>query len=171
MFKIGDLIVYGGTGVCRVADIRVQDIPGLDRNRLYYILRPLYQDCTISIPADNPKVFMRPVISRAEAEALIDRIPSIQSEAFSSPVTRELADYYEAGLKSHDCADLVKLTKSIYAKRRRAQACNKKLGAIDERYMKRAEEMLFGELAAVLEIPREQVVDYIARRIGGTPAN
>ena len=63
------------------------------------------------------------------------------------------------------------MTKSIYAKRRWAQANNRKLGAIDERYMKRAEEMLFGELAAALEIPREKVQDYIAQRIQEMPAN
>lgn len=164
MYKIGELIVYGSTGVCRVSDIRTQSAPG-EPERLYYVLKPLYQDCTISIPAQGTRVFMRPVISRDEAEALIDRIPSIPGEIFVGHATRELSDHYEANLKSHDCAGLVKLTKSIYAKRRRAQANNKKLGAIDERYMKRAEDMLFGELAAALDMPREKVQDYIAARL------
>lgn len=171
MFKVGDLIVYGSTGVCRVVDIRVQNMQGMEKGRLYYVLKPLYQDCTISTPADHPKVFMRPVISKDEAKALIDRMPSIKGEAFKSHVIRELSDHYEANLRSHDCADLVEMTKSIYAKRRWAQANNRKLGAIDERYMKRAEEMLFGELAAALEIPREKVQDYIAQRIQEMPAN
>ena len=34
--------------------------------------------------------------------------------------------------------------------------------------MKRAEELLYGELAVALEIPRDQVHDYIVRAIEGT---
>lgn len=33
--------------------------------------------------------------------------------------------------------------------------------------MKRAEDLLFRELAAALGIPREEVPDYIARRVEG----
>ena len=39
--------------------------------------------------------------------------------------------------------------------------------AIDERYMKRAEELLFGEFAAALGIAPSEVQDYIENRIGG----
>lgn len=49
MFQVGALIVYGSTGVCRVEDVRKMDPNGENRERLYYILRPLFQDCTISI--------------------------------------------------------------------------------------------------------------------------
>ena len=33
---------------------------------------------------------------------------------------------------------------------------------MDERYLKRAEELLYGELAVALDIPREEVAGYIA---------
>ena len=36
---------------------------------------------------------------------------------------------------------------------------------IDERFMRRAEELLFGELAVALGIEREDVPDYIAGRL------
>ena len=36
---------------------------------------------------------------------------------------------------------------------------------VDERYLKQAEQLLFGELAAALEIPYEAVQPYIADRI------
>ena len=47
--------------------------------------------------------------------------------------------------------------------RKRAWALHhgKKVSQMDERYLKRAEEQLYGELAAVLEIAREQVVPFI----------
>lgn len=166
VFNIGDLIFYGSTGVCRVKDITPRDFSGADENRLFYTLIPLYQDCVISVPVNTTKIFMRPIISKEEAERLIDTIPTIRAKAYHSRVLRELADHYEASLKTHDCAELIELTMSIYAKKQYAEQQNRKFGAIDERFMKRAEELLFGELAAALGIPKESVPDYIVGRIG-----
>ena len=42
----------------------------------------------------------------------------------------------------------------------------RKFGSIDERYLKRAESLLFGELAAVLDLPRDGVRGFIAGRLG-----
>ena len=42
----------------------------------------------------------------------------------------------------------------------------KKFGAMDERYMKRAEDMLFGEFAVALGIDKNEVQAYISKRIG-----
>ncbi|NTW70894.1 MAG: hypothetical protein HGA49_01460 [Eubacteriaceae bacterium] len=56
---------------------------------------------------------------------------------------------------------------SIYAKKQYLEQQQRKFGAIDEQFIKRGEELLFGELAAALDIPKESVPDYIAGRIGG----
>ena len=37
MYQVGDLIVYGGTGVCRVMEVGPQT-----GGRLYYTLEPVY---------------------------------------------------------------------------------------------------------------------------------
>lgn len=166
MFSIGDLIIYGSTGVCEVTDITNSDITGEEQDRLFYTLTPLYQDCVISVPVNTTKIFMRPIISKDEAERLIDTIPTIKAEAFHSKVMRELTEHYEASINTHDCAELVELTMSIYAKKQYAEQQKRKFGAIDERFMKRAEELLFGELSAALNIPKDSVPDYIAERIG-----
>ena len=42
---------------------------------------------------------------------------------------------------------------SIYRKRDEVHSRKKKLGSVDLRFMKRAEDLLFGELAAALDIP------------------
>lgn len=167
MYQIGDLVLYGSTGVCKVSEIKKQDFPSLGEQRLYYILVPLYQDCTISAPVDSDKVFIRPIISKEEAERIIGTIPEIQAQAFHSRVSRELTEHYDALLKSHDCESLVELTMSIYAKKQDLVSQKRKFGTVDERFLKRAEELLFGELAAALEIPRDEVQDYIASRVEG----
>ena len=108
---------------------------------------------------------MRPVISKEEAEKLINTIPTIQAEAYHTRVLSDLSRHYEEILKTHDCADLIELTMSIYAKKQMVEEQKKKFGSVDERFMKKAEELLFGELSAVLGIPRSEVSKYIASRV------
>ena len=167
MYQIGALLFYGETGVCRVADIQIRSPGRGEPERSYYVLEPLYQSCTITTPVDNDKVFMRPILTREEANALIDRIPQIKAQGFYSRALRELTDHYQAALKTHDCQAYLELTMSIYAKKQDLEAHKRKVGALDQRFMKRAEDLLFGELAAALGIPREEVPDYIARRVEG----
>ncbi|MGE4275818.1 MAG: CarD family transcriptional regulator [Lawsonibacter sp.] len=165
MFKVGDMILYGSTGVCRVTDITTRDFSGADADQLFYILIPLYQNGIISTPVNNTKIFMRPIISKDEAERLIDMIPTIRAEAYHSQILQELTEHYEKSLKTYDCTELVELTMSIYAKKQFVEQQKRKFGAVDEKFMKHAEDLLFGELAAVLNIPKDQVPEYIAERV------
>lgn len=167
MFQPGELVVYGTTGVCRVEEITRPNLSGPDRNKTYYLLKPLYQDGVIYAPVENAKVPMRPVISAKEAEALIDLIPTIKAEVFRGPTLQALAQHYQSAVRTSDCKELVELMMSIYAKRRQAEAQNRRLGMVDERYMKQAERLLHGELSVALGIPLEEVQPYIARRVEG----
>lgn len=54
---------------------------------------------------------------------------------------------------------------SIYAKKQEAETQKRRLGAVDESFLHRAEDLLFSELAAALELDREQVQPYIAARV------
>lgn len=166
-YQVGDLILYGSTGVCRVAEIQAHKGAKGEPERLFYTLEPLYQSGTIVTPVDNEKVFMRPILTREEAERLIDQIPNVQAEAYHNKAMRELTEHYEAALRTHDCGALVELTMSIYAKKQDLESQKRKFGALDERFLHRAEELLFGELAAALGIQRDEVQGYIEKRLEG----
>lgn len=156
-------MVYGATGVCRVEEIT--RLSGADRKRLYYLLKPLWQDGVIYAPVDSEKVPMRQVISRAEAEALIDQMPDIQAAVCRGGTVQALAQQYQSAVRDGGHQALIEMMKSIYIKRNQAEAKNRRLGMIDERYMKQAERLLYGELATALEIPYDEVEGYIAGRI------
>ena len=47
MFAAGDLVVYGGEGVCRVESIGPSGLAYDDGTRLYYHLTPLYRSGTV----------------------------------------------------------------------------------------------------------------------------
>ena len=164
-------MVYGFTGVCRVEAITRPNTTGPDRNRQFYLLKPLQQDGVIYTPVDNRKVPIRAVISRETAEALIDLIPSIRAEAYHGPTLQALAQHYQSAVRTHDCRDLLELMMSIYAKRQQAEAQKRRLGLVDERFMKQAEKMLYGEFSVALGIPYEEVQPYIARRLEKTAAS
>lgn len=170
MYQVGELVSYGSTGVCRVSEIINQISPD-GEERTYYVMHPLYKACVISVPVDSDKVFIRPIISRDEAERLIELIPTLDCPAFHSRVSRELSEHYTTLLKSHDCQDWMEMTISIYTKKQALLSQKRKFGSVDERYLKQAEELLFGELAAALEIPKDEVRGYIGAKLESLKAS
>ena len=108
MYQTGEFIVYGTSGVCRVDAVGKPPFGG-EEDKMYYTLVPLSGTETIYIPVDSP-VFTRPVISREQAERLIDAIPSIEVDHFTSHSLRMSTEHYQAALQTHDCRDLVQLT-------------------------------------------------------------
>lgn len=157
MYQAGDMILYGRTGVCRVEEITSVKQRGAEGEVRYYILKPLYQNCNITTPVDNTRVFSRPVISREEAERILAEIPAVKAEPYHNRNLNQLREYYKARMECYDCGELIKLTLSLYAKKREVEAQKRKFGAVDERFMKEAEDLLFGELAVVLGLEREQI--------------
>ncbi|MGD9567910.1 MAG: CarD family transcriptional regulator [Sedimentibacter sp.] len=165
MFKINELVVYGNEGVCKIDDIRNIDIAGIDTNKLYYVLNPIYSPGKIVYAPIDTKVFMRTVITSETAQNLIDQIPNIDFEEYNNTNLRELNDFYKSLISSHNCKDLFKLIGIVYTKEKNATKNKKKLGQTDKNYMRVAEELLHGEFAAALGIPKDDVKNYIENRV------
>lgn len=167
MFEKGSLMVYDTVGVCKVEDIGVPEgLPVSNKEKEYYKLAPVFGSGTIYIPVDT-KVFMRPVISKDEAEELIRKIPAIREDICESRNQKVLEDHYKASLLSHDCEDLVRLIKTVYVKKQNLEKNGKKAGKTDTQYMKRAKSLLHEELSIALGIPVEDVEGYIASVVEG----
>lgn len=165
MYEIGSLLIYDTTGVCRVEDVGVPvGLPVSDKSKKYYRLTPVFGSGNIYIPVDT-NVFMRPVISREEAEDLIRKIPEIREDICESHNLKILEDHYKASFSSHECEDLIRLIKTVYVKRKNMERNGKKAGKTDQQYMKKAKALLHEELAIALGIPVDQVEAYIAETI------
>lgn len=160
VYKTGDLVVYGRTGVCRVEGVRREK-----DGRAFYALRPLYQSCDILTPVEG-KVPIRPVISGEEADRLIDLIPTLEAKPVSGADPRALSSQYQAAIATCDCRELIRLTMSIYAKKKTTEREKRKFGAVDQRFMQEGESLLYGELGAALGLGPEEVPGYIGRRLG-----
>lgn len=163
MFSIGSLIVYSGTGVCRVAAVGPPPFDSAAKGD-YYTLAPLRSTGTIYVPVDT-KVFMRPILSRESAQELICRIPEIQRASLDGLDYRALAQRYRSFLDTHSCEDLVQLIKTVYTKSKANVRSGKKPSKVDQDFQKRAEFLLHDELSAALDIPFDQVGEYITRQV------
>lgn len=164
MFQIGDRVVYGQSGVCNVIDVSRQHFSGLSDERVYYTLKPVSCEATIFVPVDTQKP-IRPLMSREDADALIDSIPSIRVHGPDSVDIKHWVERYRTLTGSCDCSDLLELVMLIYAKKVNAEERNRNLGQIDQNYMKNAESLLHNELAEALGIQRDAVPEYIKKRI------
>lgn len=165
MFQVGELILYGNTGVCRVEAIGQ---PGsaayADKNKEYYTLAPVFGDGVIYAPVDTT-VFMRPILSKEQAMELIHRIPDIQAEPFATRDQRALSEHYRHFFETHQCEDLIHLIKDIYVKGQSLAQQGKKVGSTDQQYMRRATNLLHGELAVALDISIDDVEEFIKKEI------
>ena len=165
MFQTGDVIVCGNHGVCRVEKVGPLSSSVAERDRIYYTLTPLYErGSVVFTPVDNQKMVIRPVISREEALELIDGMREAEGLGIQDEKKRE--EGYKEALKSCRAEELVKVIKTIYARRRSRAARGKKATDADSRYFKLAEVYLYGELAVSLGLERDQVKAFIRDRIG-----
>ena len=160
MFAAGDLVVYGGEGVCRVESVGTPDTSGYDKTKEYYTLAPLYRSGQVMTPVDT-RVLMRPVMTAQEAADFLAALPQLPPEAPEGPGQRAAKDHYHAVVTSYDCGRMAAMIKHVCHRRRWAMQHGRKVSQLDERYLRRAEDQLYGELAAVLGLERDAVADLI----------
>ena len=160
MYHIGDFIVYGSNGTCKITDIGYPEGLQDGEKKRYYTLNPLYTTEVIYAPVDT-QVFMRPILTRQEALDLITQIPEIDEVATDTRDRKLVMNRYQASIRSHDCKELVQLIKTVYQKNQSAIERKRAPGQVDQYFLKRAEDLLYGEFAVSLGIARDEVQPYI----------
>lgn len=164
MFQADDVVVYGNNGICKVTAVGTLSLSGVDKQRQYYTLRPVYQSETVYyVPVENQKTNMRLVITKDEAEKLIEDIAVMESAWIVNEKERE-AQYKEA-LRSCDCRELIKIIKTLYQRKQSRIQDGKKVTTVDERYFHLAEAQLYEELGYALGMKKEEVSTYITNHI------
>lgn len=155
MFHKGDYIVYGISGPCLVADVTRLSMPGCDGKRKYYVLRPVNSSkSTIYSPVDNDKVIIRQIITREEAEDLLQEIPGIKQIHVENEKLRE--EQYKEIMKNSDLHDCIGLIKTLYHKRQVRLDQGRKFTSVDERYLREALDTLTSELAIALDMDNQE---------------
>ncbi len=161
MFEVGDKIIYGENGVCTVEKVAPLGMEGASQNKLYYHLTPLVGTGTYFAPVDSG-AFMRPVMSRDEAEALIDAMPGIAPAICNDNRFNHVDAFYKELFRQHSCEALVSIVKGLHQRMTERKTKSSRAEAT----MKRAKDMLHGELSVALDMELDQVEPYILSRVG-----
>ncbi len=164
MFQKGDYVIYGHNGICCIQDVTTLHIPGVDQNRKYYLLKPVYiSGSTVYTPVDTAEASLRPAMSKEEADSLIKAIPDIPVIPLSDEKTLEQT--YKKYMRSNNSKAWVQLIKTIYLRKEKRIMAGYKVTALDSRFFDLAESSLYGELSVALGKPKEEVKSYIVNCI------
>lgn len=161
MYEIGDKIIYGESGVCTVVEIAPLNITGAPKDKLYYYLSPLVGTGTYYTPVEST-AFMRSLISRDEALALIDAIPGIEPAICNDNRFNHVDAFYKDMFRLHTCEAMVSIIKGLMLRTQDKKSKSSRAEAT----MKRAKDILHGELSVALDIDFKDVEPFIRERIG-----
>lgn len=160
MYNVGDHVVYGIHGVCRILS---QEERTVERKKvLYLVLEPLEKlGARFYIPAQNQVALSKlwPVLSRQELDDLLVSDAALQDPWVESENLRK--QRYRELINSGDRAALIGMIRSLYRHKESQIAAGKKFHMCDDNFLRDAEKMIKSEFSLVLQIPADQVQAYI----------
>ena len=164
MFAVGEYIVYGINGICRVEEICKSPYDATD-TRVYYMLVPLKNpmSSTIYTPVENTRVPMRRLMTKGEVEALLLVMPSI--EQLVVPMEKQRREIYRAALGEIRPEGYVSVIKTVQRRREELAAAHKHFPVSDLEYGNLAKHLLYSEMALVLGMEEGAVEGYIEERL------
>ncbi len=158
MYDIDDLVIYR-RDVCRVIGTAKSPSTGEE----CYILTPYETvdgSVRMTVPVANRGGHIRDVITPDEAQALMDRIGTIEP-LVDKPAN--MKSQYVAMLKGDEIEDLIRVIKTACMRNRVRMDNHKKLAAIDGEYLGRAQDYLLKELSVTYGKCYEEVKeDFVA---------
>lgn len=164
MYQIGEFIVKAANGVCEVKDLVHLDFSDTDASKLYYLLVPVTDPTgKIYMPATG-NTSVRKVMTKQQALEFIEKIPSVNEPWIDNDKNRERS--YKEAITSNDPERLVGIIKLIYERKEERTRQGRKVTAVDERYFKTAENLLYAELEVALKKDKEEIHSLIEKQCG-----
>ncbi len=159
MYKANDYLVYK-KDVCKVKEVKKNKMTGSD----YYVLVPINDDSLIiDVPTDNRMGFIRDIVSKQDAEKLIDNIPKI--EPLMDNNDKYIEKIYKDLLYSGNHEDLIKIIKTSYLRNEDRANNKKRLSDKDTKFFEQAERYLYNELSISFGMNYEETKEYIIKRV------
>ncbi len=150
MFKVGDIVFYGTTGVCNIEE--VSEVAFGREKKQYLVLRPIAQGgASVMIPTDNQLLFdkMRSVVSKKEVEFALNNINAENAE-WCNDVAERNRQFTEIVKDSNPSARIAMLL-SLYRRKNELSNRGKKLHIADEKALRDAQRLIVDEFSYVLK--------------------
>lgn len=167
MYKIGDMLMHPGSGVCRVEDIKNMSFTS-EGSKDYYVLKPVYGggSTTIYVPVDHKNIKLRKLLSEEDIHRLIGSVSSVPTLWTDNDAKRK--EVFSQALHSGDSAEIIKLIIEIHKKQEEKQASGKKLHQADSKVLAEAEMLIHQEFAYALDLKPEEVAPFIMKEMNIT---
>jgi CarD family transcriptional regulator len=138
-FKVGDHAVYPGHGVGRISSIEYKEILGT--NHEFYSVQILETGMKIMIPAANIKsVGLRPLISKDEAQKVVDILKDKNVKIDTQTWNRRYRDYMEK-IKTGSVYEIAEVLRDLYVLK-----VDKELSFGEKKMLDTAKNLLLKEL-------------------------
>lgn len=164
MYQVGDCVLYGVHGICRVVGTEKQLI---NRKRTQYlILQPLNQaESKFYLPTENPTAMakLKAILSRDALIALLASEEVHQDGWIHDENQRKL--YYRELIGSGDRISLMRMVATLYRYRQAQEKAGRKFHQSDDNFLRDAERLLVSEISLVLDLPPEEARDYLRRQL------
>lgn len=161
-FAVNDYVVYGSSGVCRLVGIEERSFDDVTHNEYFKLIPLNCENSTYYVPIDSVQSKLRDPLTKEDVYSLIDSLPSEEMDWIEDNRERKLK--FDEYLKSDDYTKIMSMLRALYLHQKNQRSCGKKLMAVDEGYMKAAENRMYQEFAFVLGIEVQNVEEFIIDR-------
>ncbi len=162
MFSIGDYVMYGAEGVCRIVAIEELDLTG--ESLPYYRLAPESdRSSTIFVPIANSILTdrIKPMLTEDEVRALLKEKSEGAFEWTDSTNLRKVR--YQEIINGGDRRRTLALVRELHARQKRIKGTGQRFSITDEHYYKLAQRLLFDEFSRVIPVSQAEFLDFITK--------
>ncbi len=162
MFEKGNFVVNANNGICEISDIVTMNMSG--ENKDYFVLIPIEEKTAkVYLPVDLAEKRIRMAMSESDAWDLIKGVCHIEEAYVENEKERE--KIYKDAIASRDPKRLISIIKTLYLRKQERVEAGKKNTALDERYLKLAENHLHSELAFSLGVNKTDIPNIIEEHL------
>ena len=164
MFKKGDLVLYSVHGICEIDDICEKTFSY--EKREYYTLHPIKEEkLTISIPVDSDKISILELLSKEEAQDVVESFKDSSLGTEWITIDKERGDTYSNVVRYGKREEVIKVANTLMRTKIDLESQGKKFHEKDKKILEDIQKVLFSELAFSLEISCDEVKKAINKNV------
>lgn len=162
MFQVGDLIIYGAHGLCRIDDKCEMTYDGSTKD--YYVLHPVDDaKLKISVPVDS-NVSMSKVMDKERAENILQSFHKPAMPWIAKNTERQ--HFFNKQVNSGNREDIANVLNVLLRRKCELEEEGKKLGTMENNLLSSIQKTMFAELAVALNRSYEEIEQHVLAAIG-----
>ena len=160
MYQVGQQVVYGIHGICKITDVETKIV---DRKKIpFFVLEPLSQPgARFYVPAENPAALAKlsTLLTQQELESLLASVDKSKKAWVPDENRRKLR--FRELLASGDRKAILEMICALHIHKDEQAEKGKKFHLCDENFLHDGEKLLCSEIAFVLNISKQEAENWL----------